>query len=74
MMTRYLRTMRTFDYLNFFSGIKFSCLRAEVGHWKEEIAPRAAISPLSKHLHLPAVCGMALPSGKPNKPQTGKHG
>lgn len=68
-MTRYLRTMRTFDYTNFFSETKLSCLRAQVGHWEGAVAPRAAIS----HLHLP--CGLwawALPRAEPEKPQTGE--
>lgn len=72
-MARYLRTMRTFDYINFFSGIKLSCLRAQVGHWEGAVAPRAAISQQSKHLHLS--CGLwarALPRGEPEKPQIGK--
>lgn len=72
-MARYLRTMRTFDCTNFFSGIKLSCLRTQVGHREGAVAPRAAISQQSKHLHLP--CGLwawALPRGEPKKPQVGE--
>lgn len=65
--------MRTSDYKIFFSGFKLSCLRAQVGHWEGAVAPRAAISQQSKHLHLP--CGLwawALPWAEPEKPQIGE--